>query len=53
MLAKQGLEDTAKRVEALGRKVSLHLTDVSVRAQMEALPEEVVARSILRREDPT
>ena len=40
---KRGLEDTATGIEALGRKVSLHMADVSKREQMEALPEEVVA----------
>lgn len=40
---KQGLEETAEKIEALGCKASLHMADVSSREQMEALPAEVVA----------
>jgi short-subunit dehydrogenase len=38
-----GLEETADRVRALGRKVSVHPADVAERARMERLPAEVVA----------
>jgi short-subunit dehydrogenase len=37
-----GLADTAERVEAIGRRASLHVVDVADRARMERLPEEVV-----------
>lgn len=37
-----GMDETAERVRAAGRKASLHRTDVSERAQMEALPEQVL-----------
>jgi NAD(P)-dependent dehydrogenase (short-subunit alcohol dehydrogenase family) len=37
-----GMAETAERVRATGRKASLHRADVSERAQMEALPEQVV-----------
>ncbi|HTO07909.1 MAG TPA: SDR family NAD(P)-dependent oxidoreductase [Myxococcota bacterium] len=38
-----GLQETADRVRALGRKVSLHGADVSDRTRMERLPAEVLA----------
>jgi len=38
-----GLEDSADRVRAHGRKVSLHQADVADRARMEHLPGEVLA----------
>ena len=37
-----GMAETAERVRATGRKASLHQADVSERAQMEALPEQVL-----------
>jgi short-subunit dehydrogenase len=37
-----GMAETAERVRATGRKASLHRADVSERAQMEALPEQVL-----------
>lgn len=40
---RDGLEETAKQVQALGRKVTLHMADVSDRPRMQALPEEVIA----------
>jgi len=40
---KEGLQDTASQIGALGGKASLHMADVSSREQMEALPAEVVA----------
>ena len=39
----RGLAETADRVRALGRKVSLHVADVADRARMERLPAEVMA----------
>ena len=38
-----GLAEVRGQVEALGRNCSVHMVDVSDRAQMEALPEEVIA----------
>ena len=38
-----GLAQTADRVRAAGRKVSVHVADVADRARMERLPAEVVA----------
>jgi short-subunit dehydrogenase len=38
-----GLAETADRVRAAGRKVSVHVADVADRARMERLPAEVLA----------
>lgn len=38
-----GMRETAQLVAATGRNVSQHVVDVSNRARMEALPEEVIA----------
>jgi short-subunit dehydrogenase len=35
----QGLQDTAEKIKALGRKVSIHMVDVTDRAAMQALPD--------------
>lgn len=39
----EGLRHTAERVQATGRKASLHQADVADRARMQALPDEVLA----------
>jgi short-subunit dehydrogenase len=39
---RDGLEETARAVHALGRKTSLHLADVADRERMAALPQEVI-----------
>ncbi len=41
-LNEDGLQETAERVRAAGRKVSLHVADVADKARMQALPEEVI-----------
>ena len=40
---REGLEETARQVQGLGRKATLHLADVSDRQRMQVLPEEVIA----------
>lgn len=40
---REGLEETARQVQALGRKATLHMADVSDRQRMQALPDEVIA----------
>lgn len=40
---REGLEETGRQVEALGRNASLHRADVSDRPRMAALPSEVLA----------
>ena len=42
-LNETGLAETADRVRAAGRKVSVHVVDVSDRSRMESLPAEVLA----------
>jgi butyryl-CoA dehydrogenase len=39
----QGMQETARSIEAAGRKVSTHVLSVADRAAMEALPERVIA----------
>jgi short-subunit dehydrogenase len=39
----EGLRETARSVEAAGRKASLHVVDVADAAGMRALPEQVIA----------
>ena len=39
-----GLKETARAIEALGRKASIHIVDVADKARMMAFPEEVVAQ---------
>ena len=43
-ISAEGLEETAKRVEQMGRKATQHRVDVSDRAAMQVLADEVVRR---------